>query len=90
MVTLVVKRQAAAHLCASYEVSQRRACQVIAADRSSMRYRGIRADDVVLRRRLRDTQRRRFGHRRLLILIRREGMRVNHKKLRHLYREGHL
>jgi putative transposase len=92
MVTPVVKRQAVAHLCQSYEVSQRRACQVIAADRTSMRYRSVRPDDAALRARLRELAaiRRRFGYRRLLILIRREGMRVNHKKLRRLYRDERL
>ena len=57
-----------------------------------MRYRSIRPDDAALRSRLRElaAQRRRFGYRRLLILIRREGARVNHKKLRRLYREERL
>jgi putative transposase len=92
MVTPVVKRQAVAHLCQAYEVSQRRACQVISADRSSMRYRSVRPDDAGLRARLRELAavRRRFGYRRLLILLRREGTRVNHKKLRRLYREERL
>src|ERR1051326_4976731 len=53
MVTPAVKRQAVAHLCGSYEVSQRRACQTIGADRISMRYRSIRSDDDALRNRLR-------------------------------------
>jgi putative transposase len=81
-----------AHLCASYEVSQRRACRTIGADRTSMRYRSIRPDDAVLRGRLRElaSQRRRFGYRRLLIMLRREGTHVNHKKLRRLYREERL
>ncbi len=34
--------------------------------------------------------RRRFGYRRLLILLRREGTCVNHKKLRRLYSEERL
>jgi putative transposase len=57
-----------------------------------MRYRSIRPDDAVLRSRLRELAaiRRRFGYRRLLILIRREGTVVNHKKLRRLYREERL
>lgn len=57
-----------------------------------MRHRSIRPDDAVLRGRLRElaAQRRRFGYRRLLILLRREGRRVNHKKLRRLYREERL
>lgn len=92
MVTPAAKRQAVAHLCVAYEVSQRRACRAIDAERTSMRYRSIRPDDAALRSRLRElaAQRRRFGYRRLLILIRREGARVNHKKLRRLYREERL
>jgi putative transposase len=92
MVTPVVKRQAVAHLSQLFEVSQRRACQVINADRASMRYRSVRSDDGALRARLRELAaiRRRFGYRRLLILVRREGTLVNHKKLRRLYREERL
>jgi putative transposase len=92
MVTPVVRRQAVAHLCQSYEVSQRRACQVVEADRTSMRYCSIRPDDAALRARLRAlaAERRRFGYRRLLILLRREGLGMNHKKLRRLYREERL
>lgn len=47
MVAPAVKRQAVAHLCASYEVSQRRACRTIGAERTSMSYRSIRPDDAV-------------------------------------------
>ncbi len=92
MVTPVVERQAVAHLCQLFEVSQRRACQVIEADRTSVRYRSVRPDDAGLRARLRELAaiRRRFGYRRLLLLLRREGTLVNHKKLRRLYREERL
>ena len=92
MVTPAVKRQAVAHLVASYEVSQRRACRAIGVDRTSMRYRSIRPDDAVLRARLRELAavRRRFGYRRLQLMLRREGVRMNHKKLRRLYREERL
>ena len=92
MVTPVVERQAVAHLCQLFEVSQRRACQVIEADRTSVRYRSVRPDDAGLRARLRELAavRRRFGYRRLQLLLRREGVQVNHKKLRRLYREERL
>jgi putative transposase len=92
MVTPAVKRQAVAHLCVAYEVSQRRACRTIDADRRSMRYRSTRPEDTQFRSRLRElaAERRRFGYRRLLILLRREGMHMNHKKLRRLYREERL
>ncbi len=92
MVTPVAKRQAVAHLCSSYEVSQRRACAVIGADRTSVRYRSVRPDDGIVRSRLRELAavRRRFGYRRLLLMLRVEGMLINHKRLRRLYREERL
>src|SRR5688500_11330025 len=92
MVTPVARRQAVAHLCSIFEVSQRRACEVIGADRSSVRYLGLRPDDATIRVRLRElaSVRRRFGYRRLLLMIRSEGVLINHKKLRRLYTEERL
>jgi putative transposase len=92
MVTPGARREAVTHLRESHQVSERRACSVIGADRSSVRYRSIRPPDEALRSRLRElsSERRRFGYRRLHILLHREGWRVNHKKLRRLYREEGL
>lgn len=92
MVTPAAKREAVAHLCETHEVSQRRACSVIEADRTSVRYRTRRPDDQSIRDRLREiaAERRRFGYRRLHILLEREGIFLNHKKLRRLYREERL
>ena len=92
MVTPAARREAVVHLCEAHEVSQRRACSVIGADRTSVRYRCRRPDDAALRERLRSlaSERRRFGYRRLHILLRREGTQVNHKKLRRLYSEERL
>jgi putative transposase len=50
MVTPVARREAAAHLGKIYEVSQRRACQAIGADRSSVRYRSRRPDTAIYER----------------------------------------
>src|SRR5215831_2169715 len=71
---------------------QRRACQAIGPDRSSVRYRRRRPNDVAIRVRLREIAavRRRFGYRRLHILLQREGITLNHKKLRRLYTEERL
>ena len=57
-----------------------------------MRYCPRRPSDAVLRERLRALahQRRRFGYRRLHVLLRREGCIVNHKRLFRLYREERL
>ena len=67
-------------------MSERRACRVIDADRKSVRYRSTRADDAELREKLRElaNRRRRFGYRRLHILLRREGVMINRKKTQRL------
>jgi putative transposase len=54
MATPVVRRRPGAHLCQTYTVDQRRVCQVINVDRTSLRYRSVRPDDAVLRARLRE------------------------------------
>jgi putative transposase len=92
MVTPAARREVAAHLTVCYPVSQRRACKTIGADRSSVRYRSRRPDDSLFRVRLRElaAARRRFGYRRLHILLRREGLHMNRKKLRRLYAEERL
>ena len=72
--------------------SQRRACGLIGLAAKTYRYRPRRPDEDELRRRLRQlaSERRRFGYRRLLILLRREGVVINHKRLFRLYREERL
>jgi putative transposase len=68
--------------------SQRQACSLAGLSRSTCRYRSRRPDDEELRERLRDLAHRRprFGYRRLGIFLRREGYRINHKRLLRLYR----
>lgn len=92
MVTPAARREAVAHLRVAYEVSERRACSALGTDRTSVRYRRRRPDDAAVRSRLRElaAHRRRFGYRRLHILLTREGLVMNHKKLRRLYREERL
>jgi len=92
MVTPAVKREAVAHLRTAHEMSERRACQVIGAERMTVRYRSRRPDDPKLRERLvaLARERRRFGYRRLLIFLRREGFVVNHKRLFRIYRQEGL
>jgi putative transposase len=92
MVTPAVRREAVAQVRVAFEVSERRACLVLGVDRTSVRYRSRRPDDAPLRVRLRElaVQRRRFGYRRLRILMIWEGLHMNHKKLRRLYREEGL
>lgn len=86
------KREAVAHACTEHGVSQRRACEVLAVDRSSVRYRSIRPDDADLREAMRRvaSERRRFGYRRIHVMLQRQGIDMNLKKLRRLYREEKL
>jgi len=92
MVTPAAKREAVAHAVETHGVSQRRACQVVGADRTTIRYSSRRPDEGALRTRLRElaAERRRFGYRRLHVLLRLDGYVVNRKKTQRLYREEGL
>ena len=92
MVTPAAHREAAAHLQSAHEMSARRACRVLGVDRTSVRYQASKPDDAELRERLKvlACERRRFGYRRLHVLLRREGHAVNRKRVQRLYREEKL
>ena len=92
MVTPDVKRDAVAHAMQEHGVSQRRACVALSVDRSSMRYRSIRPDDASIREAMKKvaSERRRFGYRRIHVMLERQGIIMNLKKLRRLYREEKL
>ena len=72
-------------------LSQRHVCRLLEVDPKTVRRPEHRGDEAV-RARLRTLagERRRFGYRRLGILLEREGVRMNHKKLYRLYREEEL
>ena len=85
-------RESVAHLQAVFAMSERRACKIIRADRKTVRYRSCRASDAELRKRLRNLAevRRRFGYRRLYVLLRRDGERSGKNRIYRLYREEGL
>ena len=92
MVGPAAKREAVAHLRSVLQMSERRACTLVAADRKMIRYRSRRPPDIELRTRLRDlaNQRRRFGYRRLHILLRELGEPSGVNRIYRLYREEGL
>lgn len=92
MVGPAVKREAVAHLQARLGLSERRACAIVGADRKMVRYQSCRPPETELRQRLRDlaSERRRFGYRRLFILLRREGEPSGINRIYRLYREEGL
>ncbi|ARO28771.1 IS3 family insertion sequence transposase domain-containing protein [Rhizobium sp. NXC14] len=75
-----------------HQMSERRACKAIGVCRMTIRYETSRSDDHDLRERMKALahERRRFGYRRIHVLLRREGHIVNHKRLFRLYREEKL
>lgn len=92
MVGPAAKREAVAHLKVIMGLSERRACQIICADRKTIRYRSSRPPEVELRAKLRDlaNERRRFGYRRLFILLRRDREPSGVNRIYRLYREEGL
>lgn len=92
MVRPAVKREAVAHLQAKLGLSERRACRLVGADRKMIRYQSIRPPETELRKRLRDlaNERRRFGYRRLFVLLRRDGEPSGINRIYRLYREEGL
>ena len=81
------------HLQKNFEVSERRACQVLGQPRSSQRYISTKADiDTALSQRMVALSREnpRYGYRRVWALLRREGWTVNRKRVQRVWREAGL
>jgi putative transposase len=92
LLTPDVKRRAVVQVIADHDVSVRRACSLADLDRTTFQYEKKRGGDEALRERLRAlaNERRRFGYRRLGILLAQEGHHANHKKLYRIYAEEKL
>ena len=92
MVGPAARREAVAHLQAAMGLTERRACSIVGADRKMVRYRSCRPPETELRGRLCElaNERRRFGYRRLFILLRREGEPSGINRIYRIYREEGL
>jgi putative transposase len=92
MVGPAAQREGVAHLRAVMGLSERRASAIVGADRTMIRYRSRRPRETELRARLRElaNARRRFGYRRLFILLRKEGEASGINRIYRLYREEGL
>ena len=77
MVGPAARREGVAHLRAVLGLSERRACTIVGADRTMIRYQSQRPLELALRAQIRDlaNARRRFGYRRLFILLRQSASR---------------
>ncbi|MFQ5861400.1 MAG: IS3 family transposase [Dehalococcoidia bacterium] len=92
LVTPAVRRRAWLVAREELGLSERRACRLVGIHRSVARYEPRRQEAPELRQRLRElaAERRRYGYRRLTVLLRREGFLVNHKRVYRLYSEEGL
>ena len=92
MVTSEQRRTAVTDAMRAAGISQRRACRFTGFARSSHRYQTVRPPDTALRARLHElaARRRRWGYRQLWRLLRREGQRINRKRVQRVYQEESL
>lgn len=92
MVTPSAKRNAVGVARTEFRMSERRACRTLDVERSLCRYLPRREEDGPLLERLRAlaVERSRWGYRLLGDRLRREGLRVNHKRVWRLYKAAGL
>lgn len=92
MVKPADKRKVVSYLIADKKLSQRRSCRLVRIYRSSFQYQSAKNNDCNLRSKIIDIAkfRKRFGYRRIHVLLKREGFNVNHKKVYRIYKEENL
>jgi len=83
------RRELVDRMRGTWRVSARRASSVLRTERSSYHYKAKRRPQAVLNKRIKEIAetRVRYGYRRIHVLLRREGWRVNAKRVWRLYRE---
>ncbi len=92
MVKPVVRRDVVDYIRDEFSTGISRGCRLMELGRSSYYYDPVAANDTCLRETLRGHayQRKRFGYRRLLIFLRRDGFSDNHKRVFRIYQEEKL
>ena len=86
-----MRRAAARKAMRDHDISQRRACRLVGVDPKTVR-RDKPPDNPEVRKEMKAiaNKRRRFGYRRIGVMLERKGMIMNHKKLYRLYTEEKL
>jgi putative transposase len=86
-----MKRDVAVGVIETYSISPRRACRLVSVDPKTARREAV-PDNAQIRTRMHEIAavRRRFGYRRIGLMLEREGITMNHKKLGRLYTEEGL
>lgn len=73
-------------------MSERRASQLIGVHRQTIRYRSRKTADAQLAEKVREIalEKRRYGYRRIHMILKRAGIKVNHKKVYRIYKQNGL
>lgn len=89
MVTPQAQRACCIAVVTIHGYSERRACQLVGANRASIRYVSHKPEEGLLKEKITSIahEKRRYGYRRIHVLLRREGIHINHKKLFRIYKQ---
>ena len=81
------KREVVRYFRQLFAVSERRGCEVAMMHRSLYRYKPKKDEQAFLRMRIREiaSVRVRYGYRRIHVLLKREGWKINHKRVYRIY-----
>ena len=87
MVGAPQRRSAVRYLAGRYSVSERRCCEVTGTARSTFQYKSTRPSQEALRQKIRDLalSRIRYGYKRIHVMLKRQGIHVNKKRVYRLY-----
>ena len=88
MVAPPAKKACVMHLIEKHALSERHACLLVGANRTTVRYRSHRASEEELKEQIMKIamKHRRFGYRRIHLLLKRAGKGFNHKRIYRLYK----
>lgn len=72
-----------------HRLSERRACHLVGANRSTVRYTSRKAQSEDLKQEIKEVamEHRRYGYRRIHLVMKRRGKKINHKKIYRIYKE---
>jgi len=86
VVTPKAKRACSEILVKEHKMSERRACRLVGQSRSVKRYRCVKNDESMAEKIKKIAyEKKRYGYRRIHVLMQREKTKVNHKKVYRIY-----
>ena len=88
MVTPQAKKACSKWIIEKHHLSQRRACQLVGIHRSTVRYQSKKGDEIWLIEKIKAIayEKKRFSYRRIHMVLKREKIVVNHKKVYRIYK----